>query len=581
MAARQGRHTVAALGATTAAPVPRVSAGKPPAAAAPATSPPAAAAHGGASAYPQLAARIRSSMDESASACDDFYRYACGGWVKRARLKPSQSQVVRPFTKLATSNAALAHEILHKGDGGGALLSTYYRSCMDEAAIDAAGTAPLARLLGLIDEAANIFALTYVAGKLQRVGVHCFFGLSVAPDPADSRRNLIWIGQKGLGMPGRSFYLGKAKAARFRQPYVAHVAAMLGMLAGDGGRHEEAAVAIYDFEVQLAKAMLPRTATMDPRKYKGLSLAALQKLSPGIEWSAVCEGAGLPLGIKARAHARGRKHAAAAAGGEEQADDDAPEFLAVAPAYVAALSKLLGATPYSTLQSYARFRLARNFGALLPTHMRREHFAFYYQTLRGQKAPVARDRECSSMATLYLGDALGERFVRLIDAAGSKAAASDLLARLKAELGEDLKRGGAAGWMGGKARRAAQRKLGRLEMLVGYPAHFDKYAPLRSPSGGTKLAPGTYLANTMRIAALAFDDAAKSLTRPVDRTKWSVPPSLANAYYDRSRNAMVVPAGILQPPMFDAHAPAVLNFGSIGTVVGHEMTHGFDAMGRM
>ena len=533
-------------------------------------------------------------MDESASACDDFYRYACGGWMARAKLLPSQSQVVRPFTQLATSNAALSHQILHTGDGGGPLLSTYYKSCMDTAAIDTAGTAPLAKLLSLIDEAANIFALTYVGGKLQRFGVHCFFGLSVAPDPADSRRNLVWIGQKGLGMPDRSFYLDKAKAARFRKPYIAHVAAMLGMLAGmpDGTLHEEDAGSIYDFEVQLAKAMLPRTAIMDPRKYRSLSLVALQKLSPGIEWSAVCEGAGLPLemtattpGNAAAGVSAGASTGGGAGAGKQPGAAVPPEFLAVAPAYVAALSKLLGATAFSTLQAYTRFRVARNFGTLLPTHMRDEHFAFYYQTLRGQKAPVARSRECSSMTALYLGDALGERFVRLTRAAESKAAASDLLARVKAELGDDLKRGGANGWLGQAARRAARHKLARLEMLVGYPVHFDKYAPLLSSTSGsdrgTALAPDAYLSNTLRITALEFDAAVASLHEPVDRTKWSVPPSLANAYYDRSRNAMVVPAGILRSPMFGAHAPAVLNFGSIGTVVGHEMTHGFDAMGRM
>jgi putative endopeptidase len=494
-----------------------------------------------------VAQEVLSNLDTAVSPCDDFYRYACGGWLDRTEIPPDESRFGR-FNVLRERNQATLHRILDSAaadqgaTGERGKLGQFYRTCMDEEAIERRGLEPLQPTLREIDGVDGVEALMGMAGRLHRQGIPVLFGFHVAPDYEDPGINLAHFAQGGLGLPDREYYLGSdERSVALREGYRAHVGRMFELL--EVGDAKVQADAVLDVEKRLAEAWMPRDELRDPKKrYHPVDRAALQAITPGLPWNAYFAGTG---------------HAEMAA-------------LNLSPrVYLERMEAVLRESKPEALRAYLRWHLVRAAADHLPERFVQANFEFYGKTLRGQQDLEPRWKRCVQATDGALGEILGQDYVASEFAGDSKQVALDMIQQIEAAFAEGL---ADLAWMDDATRGRALEKMHAVVNKIGYPDEWRDYGALDVGDD--------HLGNMVAASVFEFDREAREVGQAVDRGRWYMTPPTVNAYYNPSGNEMVFPAGILQPPFFDPEYPMAINFGGIGMVMGHELTHGFDDQGR-
>jgi predicted metalloendopeptidase len=490
------------------------------------------------------------NLDKSCKPCDDFYQFAMGGWMKANPIPPEYS-TFGSFTRLADQNQQNLRNILEDAAKAKAApgsneqkIGDFYAGCMDAAAIDAAGTKPLEPELARIANVTNIAGLQAEAEHLHSMGVGAFFRFTSRQDLKDSTVVIGAASQGGLGLPERDYYLkDDDKSRQLRDAYVKHIANMFGMLGDPADQSAAEAAAILKIERALATASTKNTDLRDPEKnYHMMTLADLKTLTPNFSWEAYFRGAGHPE--------------------LKQINVGQPEFFK-------ALDAQLTATPLDDWKIYLRWHLLNTAAQALPEKFVAEEFDFRGKTLTGAKEIQPRWKRCAQATDRALGEALGQVYVQRYFPPESKARALEMVHNLIAALRDDLQ---TISWMGPATRAQATAKLQAFAVKIGYTDKWRDYSSL-------KIDRSSYLQNGFRAAAFEAARRLDKIGKPVDRTEWTMTPPTVNAYNSSSMNEIVFPAGIMQPPFYDPKADDAVNYGGMGAVIGHEITHGFDDEG--
>jgi putative endopeptidase len=515
-----------------------------------------------------------SSIDRSTDACSDFYQFACGGWVA-ANPVPADRQRWNRFQEVLERNYTVLRRILEtpgsfSTDSGPSRASSrdsdgdlrkardYYAACMTDSAVGAPGLATIAPELGRIaaipSKAALPEALAHLqsivgetppSGSTRRAGYYVFFRLSSRPRFEDATTEIASVGPDGIGLPSRDYYLKNDDRSRaLRDDYGAHIATMLALAGMAPKAATDGASAVLRIETSLATAMLDVAERRDPRSQNHpMSIEALQTLTPAFNWRRYVGATGAPAFATLNVNE---------------------------PVFMKAVDAVISTTPLADLKTYLTWHLVHGAAKRLPAAFSDPTFDFFNRTLTGQDQAPPRWRECIEDTDQQLGEALGKAFVQEAFGAGAKADMLKMVQDIKSAMKRDIDD---AAWMNRETKAAASLKLTAVLDRIGYPDEWRDYSALR-------VSPTDPIGNLQR--ALAFHNARRlsKIGRPVDRGEWSMTPPTVNAYYSASSININFPAGILQPPFYRAGGDAAVNYGGIGAVIGHELTHGFDDQGR-
>jgi predicted metalloendopeptidase len=496
-----------------------------------------------------IANAVGSAMDASADPCQDFYRYACGGWIDSTEIPGEDTRWARSFSEIDKRNRQVLREILEEQAWGDdpelAKLGDYFGSCMDESTIESLGTQPLTPLFDLIAEVDDAESLMAAAGQLQSYGINVPFSFRVFGDLNDPKTDILHLSQGGLGMNDRDDYLKTDEEGRqLIEDYRAHVARML-VLGGESEKEAQAlSDAILEFETDLAEFSRSRTEMRDVDRWNNkVDIDGLKELAAALDWDAYLDGLG---------------HA------------DIVQINVIVPEFFEGLERLLNATPAETLQTYLRWQVLRRMASRLPQAFVDENFAFYNARLRGQKVIRPRLRRCIESTDRALGELLGRAFVERMFPGDSKQIALAMVQGIEGAFESGLPQ---LTWMDEVTQGRAVEKMEAIRNKIGYPDEWRDYSTL-------ELSPAEYFGNTLAARRFEFERNAAKIGQPVDPNEWRMSPPQVNAYYNPQVNEIVFPAGILQDPFFHRDFPAAMNYGGIGMVMGHELTHGFDDRGR-
>jgi len=491
------------------------------------------------------------SLDRSVKPCDDFFQFAGGSWLK-ANPIPAAYARWGNFDLLRAHNEDVLHEILETAaknqnaepGSNEQKIGDFYTSCMNTDAIESAGLKPLEPEFERIAAINNVEELQAEITHLQMEGVNSGFVFRSQQDYKNSTKVIGGAVQGGLGLPDRDYYTKTdEKSVKLREAYVAHVAKMLSLAGDDAGSVDAEAKTVMALETKLAEASLTRVERRNPDNvYHVMSVADLKTATPSLSWERYFHQIGFP----------------------------AIDSINVAePAFFKAYSGMMTETPYADWKVYLRWQLVHSSADGLPSAFVDEDFNFYGKTLSGTQELLPRWKRCARATDAELGEALGQVYVKKAFPPESKARALEMVHNLIAALRDDL---ATLDWMGPETRKQAQVKLGAIALKIGYPDHWRDYSAY-------KVVRTSYAENVEKGDEFEFHRVAAKIGKPVDRTEWGMTPPTVNAYYSPSMNEIVFPAGILQPPFYDAKRDDALNYGGMGAVIGHEMTHGFDDQG--
>ena len=498
-----------------------------------------------------IAASVRASMDPKADPCQDFYRYACGGWLDQVELPADETEWVRSFSVIHERNRELLRELVEDaaahpaGDPDRQRVGDFYGACLDEGAIETAGLAPLASWLARIDAAADAPALFALAGELHTLAASPFFDVEVFEDLKDPRTQVAHFSQGGLGLPERDYYVSEADDKKeLRAKYQTHVARMLELSGVPAAAAAARASEILAFETALARGSRPieRMRKVEDLHHR-LDAAGLGQLAPHLPWERFYRGLGRV---------------------------DLVAINVQTPEFFVTLEQEIGAAPLDTLRAYLRYELLTATAALLPARFYDQHFDFYGRTLAGQQEAQPRWKRCITATEKAMGEAVGKLYVARAFAGASKQLATDMIGEIVDAFAASL---AGLDWMDDATRQAALVKKGTLGKRIGYPDRWRDYSKLA-------ISRASHFANA--VAARQFESARQMalVGQPVDRKEWPLDAQEVNASYAPLQNTFTYPAGILQPPFFHKDYPLAMNLGGIGYVMGHELTHGFDDQGR-
>ena len=491
-----------------------------------------------------------SNMDKTCKPCDDFYQFAMGGWMK-ANPIPAEYPTWGTFTELRDKNLAGMRTILESASNSKVVagsndqkIGDFYASCMDTSAIEAAGLKPLVAELAEVEAIQDRKGLDSEIARLHRQADNVAFGFGSVPDFKNSSQMIATARQGGLGMPDRDYYLREDDHSKqLREGYVKHVAKMF-ELAGDAPEKAAAeAKTVMALETSLARASRTRVELRDPEKnYNKMTIAELRGLTPDWSWAGYMQAVGSP---------------------------SVGEINIGQPDFFKELDRQLSATPVADWKVYLRWHVIHNAAPALSDAFVQENFEFYGKQLSGTKELQPRWKRCAQSVNQNLGEALGEVYVQKYFPPEAKARAKEMVNNLIAALRSDIP---TLAWMGPETKKQALDKLQAFNVKIGYPDKWRDYSKLTIDRG-------SYLANVRRSDEFEENRDLAKIGKPVDRSEWGMTPPTVNAYYNATFNEIVFPAGILQPPFYDPKADDAVNYGGMGAVIGHEISHGFDDRG--
>jgi putative endopeptidase len=479
---------------------------------------------------------------------DDLFRHVNGRWLDSTPFPPEYPLagiVIDLYEQSQESLHAILVEAAAAGDKAGGVerkLGDFYASFLDEQRVEDLGIKPLQPLLDEIASIDSTAALSKFLGRARGLGLKVPVGIDVYPDKRNSGFNVAYLGQSGLGLPERDYYLkGDAEYVAFRSKYVEYLARLM-TLAGiaDGA---ERAVRILALETRLATDQWTPVQNRDPiATYNRYDAGTAAKLAPGIAWPALLSATGLPEG----------------------------EFVIEQPSYFTALGAAMDAVPLADWRDYLTVRAIGAYARVLPAAFVEASFDFNSRTMRGTESLRPRWKRAVSEVDGSLGDALGQVYVARHFPPAAKARMDELVGNLLAAFGEGIDR---LDWMGPETKQAAHEKLARMNVKIGYPDKWRDYS-------GLEVRRDDLFGNVMRSNQFEWDYQVARAGKPKDPTEWFMTPQTVNAYYMPMNNEIVFPAAYLQPPIFDMNVDAAANYGGIGSTIGHEISHAFDDKGR-
>jgi putative endopeptidase len=493
------------------------------------------------------------NMDPSVKPADNFFLYANGSWIKRTEIPPEYSRW-GSFNQLIEHNNDALHAIAEKASKTKAdpksapethKVGDYYASGMDERTIEAMRTKPLQDEMAKIDNMKDRQDVLKEIAHLHVNGVNAFFNFGSGQDDKDSTREIAQAGQGGLGMPDRDYYTKDDEASKkLRDAYVSHVTKMLTLLGEPAEKAGTDAKKILALETSLAQASRTRVELRDPQKnYNKMTPSELQTLTPDWKWDDYFREIGLTV----------------------PGDIDVHQ-----PDFFKAVNTAFTSTSMDDWKTYLRWHLINGTASALSSDFVNEDFNFKETTLRGTKQIKPRWKRVIISEDGEIGEALGKLYAAEYFPPEAKARALELINNLKEALADRIK---TLEWMDEPTKKAALEKLAAFTVKIGYPEKWRDYSTLRVDRG-------PFVLNELRAENFESKRQLNKIGKPVDRTEWGMTPPTVNAYYNPKMNEIVFPAGILQPPFFYAKADDAVNYGGIGCVIGHEMTHGFDDQGR-
>jgi putative endopeptidase len=489
-------------------------------------------------------------LDKSIDPCNDFYAYACSKWIAKNPI-PSDRPSWGRFDELQQRGQFVVRDILEKAEvdhpGRSAneqKIGDYYASCMDESAIENAGTKPLQQDFDSIAAIKSKEELPKELVRLHRGGTDALFGFDSGSDFKNASQIIAQVDQGGLGMPDRDYYFkDDPKSVELRKKYVEHVKKMFVLLGDDETKAAAEAKVVMDIETGLAKGALDQTSRRDPQKiYHKMTDQELAALSPGFSWAVYFEGIGAPR---------------------------FDSLNVIEPDFIKNMQEVLARHSLDEWKTYLRWHVLHSSATTLPAVFVKENFDFFSKTMQGTKELRPRWKRCVSYANNDVGELVGQVYVQQTFGAEGKERTLAMVGALEKALGEDIK---SVPWMGSDTKAQALVKLQAITNRIGYPDKWRDYSSLQ-------IVRGDALGNTKRANQSDLQFRLDKIGKPLDKRDWPYPPMTVNATYDATQNNITFPAGILQPPFYDNQADDAMNFGGIGAVIGHELTHGFDDQG--
>ncbi|GAB2860474.1 M13 family metallopeptidase [Pseudoduganella ginsengisoli] len=481
---------------------------------------------------------------------DDFFQHLNGEWLKTTQI-PEDKSSWGSFAKLRDDTLPQLRSIIEdlqaskqKAGSNEQKIADLYASYMNEALLEKQGIKPLSGELSQIRGIKDKKALPGLIARLTRIGVSTPYAVYVSTDARDSQKNAAYVSQSGLGLPDRDYYLKKddERLAGIRTKYVAHVAHIL-KLAGHKAP-EAAAQAILEFETALAEVQWTKVDNRDPvKRYNKTEIAKLGETAPGYDWLDAMGKAGVATKTN--------------------------YVIVNQPSYLKGFAQVVDATPLDTLKAYFEWQLLRDASPYLSKAFADADFAFYEGVISGVTAQPPRWKRGVATVESAIGEGMGQLYVAKYFPAERKARMETLVKNLMAAYKDSIDK---LDWMGPETKREAQDKLAKFTTKIGYPNKWRDYSAL-------SIVPGDLTGNMRRAAEFDYKRNIAKLGAPVDREEWGMTPQTVNAYYRPTANEIVFPAAILQPPFFNAAADDAVNYGAIGAVIGHEISHGFDDKG--
>jgi len=501
---------------------------------------------------PSMKAFNVNMLDRNAKACVNLFQFADGGWTAKNPIPPEYPRW-GTFDELQERNRQILHEILEKAaadrsaPAGSNLqkIGDFYASCMDTREIEAEGAKPLEPEFKRIEAIRNLHDLQAEVARLQGYGVDVLFGFGSTQDEKNSTQVIAGAEQGGLGLPDRDYYTKTdAKSQKLRDQYTEHVQKMFELLGDRSPKAASEAKTIMSIETKLAEASMTRVDRRDPDKtYHKMDVSQLKALTPSLSWPTYFHQVGHP---------------------------DIPAVDVGEPKFFEQVNQLLKSVPLDQWKTYLRWHLIDAAASSLSSKFVDENFNFNGRILQGTKKILPRWQRCVRATDGELGFALGKIYVQKYFPPQAKAHAQKMVENLMAALREDIE---TLPWMGPETRQAALAKLDAFIPKIGYPDKWRDYSAYH-------VTRGPYAQNVLKGNLFDFRRDLNKIGKPVDRTEWEMTPPTVNAYYNPLKNEIVFPAGILQPPFFNYQGDDAANYGGIGAVIGHEMTHGFDDEGR-
>ena len=489
-------------------------------------------------------------MDTSVNPSSDFDNYANGGWKKRFPI-PDEKSRFGSFDLLADAGEFQVKNLIadiatKKHDGGTVAqkIADFYNTGMDTVKIEAQGLTPVQPLFEQINSIQNKGDVMKVVADFHTKGIYPMFSFLSDVDQKNSDMMVAYLLQGGLGMPDRDYYLkDDDRSKEIQAAYQIFLQKMFVLSGTDEAGAKTNTSVVYRMEKRMASASMTKLEQRDPQKiYHKMNLGGIQKIAPEIDWTAHFQLIGL---------------------------QNPGDFIVCQPEFMTELGKMMNEISVDDWKIYLKWKVISSLSSYLPGTFVNENFEFFGKTLTGQKAQRPRWKRVQGSTNGALSEAIGQMYVEKYFPAEAKKRMLDLVGNLRISLGDRIKQ---LAWMSDATKSKAQEKLDAITVKIGYPDKWRDYSAL-------EVSTSSFIANVLQARNFDFKFRISKVNQPVDRTEWMMPPQMVNAYYEPTRNEIVFPAAILQPPFFYLEGDDAVNYGAIGVVIGHEMTHGFDDHG--